>query len=393
MKKVVFLLVVVMSVTLTFGQSAKVQSAYNYFKNGKLDKAKENIDLAAQHEKTMNKAKTWFYLGNIYQELYASEDEDYKKLADNALDIAYDGYKKALELDEKDEYKEKIQFNLLNNIAIQYYHQALAYYEADEFIKASNSFLSSKEINESFGGLDSLATYNAAFCAEYGDDMDKAIELYSTLIEIGYERPVIYPALSNIYKGRDDYDNALAVISIGRDRFPGDINIIIAETNLYLDKGDSEKALKSLQLALEVQKDNPTIYFAVGAQYNIIVDDTSKTDEVREKAFNAAVKAYINAIELDPDYFNANYNIGAIYVNKASEIMSIANELKLGDPAYDVMKDEAFDLLRNGMPYLEKAAEIDPEDTSTLVTLKEIYARIGGFDEKLKAVDEKLKSM
>ncbi|MCK4677447.1 MAG: tetratricopeptide repeat protein [Bacteroidales bacterium] len=393
MKKVAIFLVVVMSVTLTFGQSAKVQSAYNYLKNGKLDKAKENIDLAAQHEKTIGKAKTWFYLGNIYQELYASEDEEYKKLADNALDIAYDGYKKALELDQKDEFKEKIQFNLLNNIAIQYYHQALAYYEADEFIKASNSFLSSKEINESFGGLDSLATYNAAFCAEYGDDMDKAIELYSKLVEIGYERPVIYTALSNIYKGRDDYDNALEVILVGRDRYPGDINIIIAETNLYLDKGNSAKALESLKLGLELEKDNPTIYFAVGAQYNIIVDDTSKTEEVREKAFDAAVEAYLRAIELDPDYFNANYNLGAIYVNKASEIMSIANELPLGDPEYDVLKDEAFGLLRNAKPYLEKASEIDPEDLSTLVTLKEIYARLGGFDEKLKVVDEKLKSM
>ena len=393
MKKVAIFLVVVMSVTLTFGQSAKVQSAYNYLKNGKLGKAKENIDLATQHDKTMNKAKTWFYLGNIYQELYASEDEEYKKLANDALDIAYDGYKKALELDEKDEFKEKIQFNLLNNIAIQYYHQALSYYEADEFIKASKSFLSSKEINEGFGGLDSLATYNAAFCAEYGGDMDKAIELYNKLIEVAYKRPVIYPALSNIYKGRDDYDNALGVILIGRERYPSDINIIIAETNLYLDKGNSEKALESLQLALEVQKDNPTIYFAVGAQYNIIVDDTAKTAEVREKAFNAAIEAYISAIELDPEYFNANYNLGAIYVNKASEIMSVANELSLGDPEYDVLKDEGFGLLRNGMPYLEKAAEIDPEDLSTLVTLKEIYARIGGFDEKLKAVDEKLKEM
>ena len=112
MKKVAILLVVVMSVTLTFGQSAKVQSAYNYFNNGKLDKAKENIDLAAQHEKTMNKAKTWFYLGNIYQLLYASEDEEYKKLADNALDIAYDGYKKALELDQKDELKSFYSVNL-----------------------------------------------------------------------------------------------------------------------------------------------------------------------------------------------------------------------------------------------------------------------------------------
>ena len=37
----------------------------------------------------------------------------------------------------------------------------------------------------------------------------------------------------------------------------------------------------------------------------------------------------LNAIALKPDYFEANYNLGALYVNQAAEILEKANELPL----------------------------------------------------------------
>ena len=67
-----------------YSQSSKRTSAYMYMQNGQLDKAKESIDEAVQHEKTMTDPKTWLYRGMIYYEIARSPLDIYKNL-DNRL--------------------------------------------------------------------------------------------------------------------------------------------------------------------------------------------------------------------------------------------------------------------------------------------------------------------
>ncbi|NLO50891.1 MAG: hypothetical protein GX103_07000 [Bacteroidales bacterium] len=66
MKKFAVLLITVMAFSGVYAQSNNVVASFNYLNRGKLDKAKEAIDKAAVHSKTMNDAKTWFYYGNVY---------------------------------------------------------------------------------------------------------------------------------------------------------------------------------------------------------------------------------------------------------------------------------------------------------------------------------------
>ncbi|MDD5695616.1 MAG: hypothetical protein PHD61_09995 [Bacteroidales bacterium] len=104
-----------------------------------------------------------------------------------------------------------------------------------------------------------------------------------------------------------------------------------------------------------------------------------------------AEKSYLDAIRLDENYYDANYNLGALYVNKVASIVEIANALPLGDPGYDPLKKQADEMLLKAIPYLEKAASLNPEDKNALISLKEIYARLGMFD-KLKEVNDKLQN-
>ena len=62
-------------------QSVKLQSAISDLRNGRLNKAKANIDAAAEHEDTKNDPKTWIYRGLIYCQLGAPDVKDkYKGL-------------------------------------------------------------------------------------------------------------------------------------------------------------------------------------------------------------------------------------------------------------------------------------------------------------------------
>ena len=52
----------------------KVLNAYNYYKDGQLDKAKKEIDECMLNDKNNTQAKTWFYRGNIYLKIFLTNN-------------------------------------------------------------------------------------------------------------------------------------------------------------------------------------------------------------------------------------------------------------------------------------------------------------------------------
>ena len=374
------LAVLIMMITMAFGlnaQNSQVTAAGNHLRYGKLDKAKEAIDKAAVHSKTLGKAKTWYYYGNVYLAIRLSDEEKYKGLDPDALEKAYEAYIKAKELDEKDEYLIDIDNRILV-CAEQFYNKGVNLYNLQEYKNAMNAFSQSVVINESMGKVDSLATFNAALCAELSEMNEPAKNYYLKLIDMNYSQPGIYTSLAEIAKAEGDTAQALQYVKQGREVFPDNFNLIIAETNIYLATGQQEKAMELLQLAIEKDNTNPTLFFAVGTNYDQIGN------------FEDAAKNYKLAIALNTEYFDANYNLGALYVNRAIEILGEADALPLNEEdKYNDMKQQANEMLKESLPYLEKADNLQPDDPFTLRTLKDIYTRLGML-EKLKGINERL---
>lgn len=404
MKKFAFIIGFIVTAYFGFSQNSKVVSAYNYNNDGKLAKAKENIDAATVHVKTMGNAKTWFYRGKIYLNIYSSQDSIYKNLDPDALPKAYEAFKKAQELDTKKQYMVEILTFMpavgesYFNLGAKKYNEGMTALNAkdsvlskEEFKQSVNSFETAYKIYEDLGRKDTTTIYYVSIAAELGEDYDKAITNLETLMEMNYPEPGIYSSAGNIYYTQlKDTLKATATFAAGREKYPDDLNLLLNETNFFLSEEQTEKALDNLQLAAKIDETNPTIFFAIGAKYNEVVDDTTKTDEIRGGAFERAAEAYIKSIELKPDYFDPNYNMGALYVNKAATLIEIANDLPLdAQVEYDSLKSTSDEYLKLCLPYLEKAHELQPEDRSTLVSLKEIYTRLR-MDDKRKEIDAKL---
>jgi tetratricopeptide (TPR) repeat protein len=109
--------------------------------------------------------------------------------------------------------------------------------------------------------------------------------------------------------------------------------------------------------------------------------------------FDLAVESYKKSIKLKPDFFDPNFNLGALYVNKAVVYDDKAKNLPLdADAEFKSLKTEADKYLEAAIPYLEKAIEIQPTDLSALNSLKQIYIR-QQKTEKLKALNEKINSL
>ncbi|NVN96358.1 MAG: tetratricopeptide repeat protein [Bacteroidetes bacterium] len=379
MKKVVLLLFMITSFTMLSAQNTKVQSAFSYLRSGRLDKALENIEPAITHEKTMNDPKTWNYRGNIYIQIGASTDPNYQKLSSNSVQIAYDSYQKSIELDVEKEYEQKNMTGLYA-CAEQFYNKGVEFFNLKDYVNGLNSFEKTIKINNVFGKKDTLATYNAALCADLSGNKAKAKEHYISLVRSNFYQPSIYSSLSNLYKEDKDTLKAIKTIENGRKKFPESYELIIAEANIYLFTGDAQKAQNALNVAIAKDPTNATVHFAVGTNYD-------KTGD----ALNAE-KSYKKAIELKPDYFDAIYNLGALYVNDAVAIMTKANALPLGDKNYDVLKKQADEQLNKAIPQLEKASDMQPNDAVVLTTLKDIYTRLSNVD-KIKIINQKIANL
>lgn len=376
-KSVILLLAAILTSGFAFAQKKNVVSAFNYLRKDKLAKAKEAIDQAVEHESTMNDAKTWYYYGNVYLSIHLTDEDEYKNLDDHALDKAYDAYVKAKKLDDKGEFTEDLD-DRIQVCAQQFFNRGVNEYNKEDYAKAAEAFSKSADVNKTLGQTDSAAIFYAAQSAYFGQKYDEAKKYFNELLDIQYHDPNMYRMLSDIYKQTGDTTAATQTLIDGRKVYPDDYNLIVDLANIYLATGENQEALDVLNLAIKKDDTNATLFFAAATIYD------------KMNQYDQAAGMYKKAIEIDPNYFDANYNLGALYYNQAAEKILEAGNLPLDETEkYDQLMKEGKDLMEKALPYLEKADSIQPADAVTLQTLKEIYTRLNMMD-KLKGINERL---
>ena len=109
--------------------------------------------------------------------------------------------------------------------------------------------------------------------------------------------------------------------------------------------------------------------------------------------YDEAILAYQKAIDVKSDYFDANYNLGALYFNKAVLGINEANEMwkprmtKTEAASQKKLEEDSKSMFVTARPYLESAFEVDPADLETIRSLKDIYARTGEDDKFIQMND------
>ncbi|MFH1936231.1 MAG: hypothetical protein ABIK52_01550, partial [Bacteroidota bacterium] len=139
MKRFVSTMVLALTLTIAFGQKNVRQTASNYLKAGKLDKAVEAINACVVNPATMEDARSWFIRGNIYLEITNTTDKEYKALDPDPLPKALESYENAMKYDPKKEFFEDI-FAKLNWERNNLYNIAVDAYNRQDFTAAMQNF-------------------------------------------------------------------------------------------------------------------------------------------------------------------------------------------------------------------------------------------------------------
>lgn len=393
MKKTLVLFTLLMLVSAAFAQLKRDRtSAYNYWMKKDLVKAKEYIDKAVAYPEAASDAKVWYYKGGIYLDIQLSPAK--AVLAPDAINVAYEAYLKARELDTKGEYKEDIALRL-GAIGGEFFNEGISFFTQNNFDGALPLFEKAIKIAQDNHVIDTLANYGAALCFDKKAQtdksfVDKAIEKYQYLVDIKMKEPSVYASLANIYKEKGDLDKATATLDLGKLMFPGNSDLIISEANMYISTNNHAKAINSLMIAKEKEPKNVSVLYAVGVTYDLMKNDTKLSEADRAKYFEEAVKAYQETLAVDEKYFDAMFNLGAMYFNRGGDLINEANKLPISETVkYDKLLAEGNSNLNKALPYLERCQILQPTDKATLGSLKEIYTRLKMTD-KLKAINDEM---
>jgi len=361
----------------------EVVSAYNANKEGDYATAASYIEQAIESPEANVKNKTWRYRGETY--LNISKDSTLFAAFPDALTIAKDSYMKAKELDTKGSYAQECQIGL-GQVQMAASNAGITQYNTGDFGRAGGFFDLSAEIASAFEATDTMALYNSALCYEKAGNVELAVARYQACADIQYQVPNVFLFISNLYRTSGQEDLALQTLADARKAYPREQSLIIEELNIYLTNEEFDKAKENLALAAEQDPTNEILWFSLGS----VLDNLGNADE--------AIEAYLKALEVKADYFDANYNLGALYFNQAVQGINEANDMwkprmtKAESDAQKKLEDDAKALFATAKPYLEAAHAQDGEDVETMRSLRDVYARTGD-DDKLLDMSAKLKAL
>jgi len=380
MKNLILIFVFTLLATGLWAQK-EVNKAKMAFDKGELDAAKEQIDLAVENPKANTKAKTWYYKGIIYGAIATSEDTTYKALADEqeALTQAVEAYQKAMEL-EDNENSTYYVFSSQETISLWgvYITKGAEAYEAGDYEKARIDF----ERTISIMPADTTGYLYAGISAQNSDQPGKAMEHYYKCIEMGYQSPDIWNSLIYLERNsNEDMEKALDLTLQAREKFPDNQDFAKEEIQLLLNMDRLDEAKNKLENAIKEEPENMALILNLAVlndnAHKALVENEAEEAKIYE-AFESATESYKRALEVEPDNLVANYNLAAMYNEKANiyyrqvQDMDIKEYQKSGKEV--AAKGNEF--IQQALPYMEKAYELAPDDIDTVSALQIFYTKL-----------------
>lgn len=292
-----------------------------------LNAAIKHTDAAIANEKSKNLPEAWSYRALLTSAVALTDTVNLQQ-SDTYLKTAQEAIEKGKALDTKGSEKENFEQAQLN-ISNAVRNIGVLAYQRKDFKTAYEKFNQATVINPQDTGM----YLNAGIAARSLEDYPKMIESYKKVIGLNHpESATLYEEIvSTQLAAQKDTAAAMASITEAKAKYPENINFITSETQIYLQKGDVDKAESTLTTLVTKQPKNATFQAALGNVYLQqalkLQDNLNKIDSKKVKEYNAAkekrdalveksVPYFTKALEIDPKNVGALENLKTIYTFK-----------------------------------------------------------------------------
>ena len=360
-------------------QNSNVNKANANIQNGKLAEAKEQIDLAAEHEKTMEKGRTWYVRAMVYQAITASEDESVRAIDPESAIKAMESFEKVKSLE-----KEGSNYYTLAEVQIQQLYsivlnRGITQYQEEKY---GDAYLTFNDLTK-IAPKDTIGYLYGGFCAQEEGNIENALEMYYSAMEMDDCPKQFYTqAMFLLQNEKQDIEEALKIAQIGMKKFPDEQSFDKSVIAYYIELERIDEARLALIEALETEPGNANLWYNLGYL----------NGEIHE--YDKSVEAYKKAIDADPEYIDPYINLAYSYTQKAKEIRQEAMDMDLKTYQKEgaAIESKADEYYIMALPVLEKANEVVPDDEAILISLSGLYIRLKMTD-KAEKMEKKLKEL
>ena len=304
-----------------------------------------------------------------------------KKIHEDPLKEARRSLDEAIKLNTDGKANSDIT-GVINNLKAAIEIDAIIAYEKKEFQKSYDGFMQILDLNKNplmNNRIDTVDIYFAGRAALENKDYKEAVRLFELASNYNYNDPFLYVFRKQALFAAGDTAAGVQVINDGFNKYPNNQSIMIELINYYLVSNQSDEALRLLSVAKANDPKNVSYTFAEGTLYDKMGN------------FEEAEKAYKTCIEMQPDFYNGYYNLGVIYFNKAVKIYEDASRIS-DNTEFEKLQAQGDEMLKQAIPYMQKASQIDPTDRFSLETLKTIFYRLK-MNQEYQDVVNKLNAM
>ena len=215
-----------------------------------------------------------------------------------------------------------------------------------------------------------------------------AISSYTKLLTKNYsQNPAIYQDLASIYIANKDTAAAFKIAGEGVAKYPNNNDLRKREIEIGLQSGKQDILISKIEAAITADLNNKTLYYYEGLTYSQIAEaygaqqkksklpgEKLSLEQKKVENYGKAAQQYKKAIAIDPNYFEANLNLGYVLISPAIDEYNAANQLPASkQKEYDAAVAKAKADFNAAKPYLLKATELNPKSVDALNNLKTYY--------------------
>jgi tetratricopeptide (TPR) repeat protein len=362
MKKTFILFATVLTSFATFAQ-AELTNAFRANEDKNYEEALNYINQASSNPKATGKEKYWRYRGDIYMNI-ATDSVLSMKYA-NSFSEAVASYTKALELSK--DYVMEIGAVVDRVRAIEE-QKAITAYKAGNTCAAAGHYENLITTSLMFGVTDTIYVYYGGICHESCGNVDKALANFTTCANANYQAADCYSRIGNMLVKAGRKEEAIKILGEARKKYPKNSSILTAEVNIYIEDKDYQKAHDVLIALAEADPKNESVLFVLGVTYE-------KNNNPVE-----AEKVYNRALELNPTYFDAHYNLGVMFYNQGIEKFKVCDAIPPRETAkFDACKAESKVIFANAAGHFEVCYAQEPAAVKKVLT--ECYRKSGQPDK------------
>ncbi len=342
-----------------------------------LNTAKESIDKAAANDKTASLPQTYALKAAIYGSL---ANDTTQQSRTNLASAAQEAYKKAQDADTKGENKKLLDDTKLS-LANYQLQSGVKQYQSGKYDLAYTSFDNYRQ----YFPEDTNAILYTGLAAANSKNNDAAISNYKKLVTTKYSKNLsIYSDMASLYLMKKDTASAIKIMDEATKKYPKNQELAKREIELNLQAGNKKEVVQKIESAIANDPKNKTLYYYAGLTYS------------SSKDYAKAAECYQKALDIDPNYFEANLNLGYVIMSPAIDIFNAANKLpatKQKEYTAAVAKSNA--LFSKAEPYILKATEVNPTSLEALSNLKTVYvgkkedAKAAAVQKKIDALSKK----